>query len=77
MNKPNIYDFAANIVENNPDMANTPIGQNFIEALRNRDSKKGEEMANNILKTQGLDKASAMNVVKQNIRNRSPNLPFF
>ena len=75
MNKPNIYDFAANIVQNNPEMANSPMGQTFIEALKNRDSQKGEELANNILKNQGLDRNSAMNDIKQNIRNRIPNLP--
>lgn len=74
---PNIFDFAANIVQNNPEMANSPIGKNFMEALKNRDSKKGEELANNILKTQGLDRDSAMNDIRKNIRNRIPNFPFF
>lgn len=55
---PNIYDFAANLVQNNPNVANTPMGKNFIEALKNRDSAKGEEIANNILKNQGLDRDS-------------------
>lgn len=72
---PNIYDFAIGLVQKNPDMANSPIGQNFIEALRNRDSQKGEELANNILNAQGIDKNTAMNDIKQNIRNRIPNLP--
>lgn len=76
MNKLNIYDFAANIVKNNPDMANSPMGQNFMEALKNRDSKMGEELANNILQNQGLDRESAMNDIKQNIRNKIPNFPF-
>lgn len=73
---PNIYDFAANLVRNNPDMANSPMGQNFIEALTNRDSKKGEEMANNILKNQGLDRDSAMKDIRQNLRSKIPNFPF-
>lgn len=76
MNKPNIFDFAANLVQNNPNIANTPMGQNFIEALKNRDSVKGEEIANNILKNQGLDRNAAMNDIKQNIRNRIPGFPF-
>lgn len=77
MNKPNIYDFAASLVQNNPNMANSPMGQNFIEALKNRDSQKGEELANNILKNQGLDKDSALNDIRKNIRNRIPNFPIF
>lgn len=73
---PNIYDFAANLVKNNPNIANSPMGQNFIEALNSRDSKKGEEMANNILQSRGLDRDSAMNDIKQNIRSKIPNFPF-
>lgn len=73
---PNIYDFAANLVRNNPNIANTPMGQNFIEALNNRDTAKGEEIANNILKNQGLDRNAAMNDIRQNIRNKIPNFPF-
>ena len=76
MNRPNIYDFAANIVQNNPNMANSPMGQSFLEALQNRDSAKGEEIANNILNNQGIDRDTAMNDIKQNIRNRIPNIPF-
>lgn len=76
MNKPNLYDFAANIVKNNPDIANSPMGKNFMEALQNRDSAKGEELANNILNSRGLDRQSAMNDIKQNIRNKIPNFPF-
>lgn len=76
MNKPNIYDFAASLVQNNPNIANSPMGQNFIEALKNRDSQKGEEIANNILQNQGLDRDSAMNDIRQNIRSKIPNFPF-
>lgn len=73
---PNIYDFAINLVQNNPNMANSPVGQTFVEALKNRDVKKGEELANNILQSQGLDKDTAMNDIKRDIRNRIPNIPF-
>ena len=74
---PNIYDFAANLVQNNPNIANSPMGKNFIEALRNRDSAKGEEIDNNILKNQGLDRDSAMSDIRQNLRSKIPNFPFF
>lgn len=74
---PNIYDFAINLIQNNQQMASSPMGKNFLEALKNQDHEKGQEMANNLLKSQGIDKETAMNDIQQNIRSRIPNLPFF
>lgn len=74
---PNIYDFALGLMQSNPKMANSPLGQNFMAALQNRDVTKGEELANNILQNQGIDKNTAMNDIQQNIKSRIPNIPFF
>lgn len=70
---PNIYDWALSLLDSNPQVANTPMGQNFRDALLNRDSSKGQEMANNILESNGMTKDSALN----DIKSRMPNLPFF
>lgn len=71
---PNIYDWAKQILDQHPEVANTPMAQNFRQFLDNRDDAKGIEMANNILESNGMTKDSALN----DIKNRSiPNLPFF
>lgn len=74
---PDIYSFAAKLVRSKPDIANSPMGKNFLQALDNRDNTKGEEMANNFLNNQGFNKETAMEDVKQNIKNLIPNIPFF
>lgn len=70
---PNIYDFALNLMRNNPQVAETPMGKNFMNALQNRDTAQGEELANNILQSQGMTKDSALN----DIQSRVPGFPFF
>lgn len=74
---PNIYDIAIGIVKSNPQFAESPMGQNFLEALENRDVAKGEEMANNVLKNNGLSKEEGLKDVQQNINSRIPNFPRF
>lgn len=69
---PSIFDFAITMINKNPNIANSPMGKNALEALRNRDATKGEELANNILESQGLTKDSAL----QDIKSRMPNIPF-
>lgn len=69
---PNVYDFAIGLIQSRPNLANSPIGQNFMQALQNRDVAKGEELANNILESQGIDRNQAMN----DIKSRLPNIPF-
>lgn len=70
---PNIYDIALDILDKNPQIANSPLGSNFKQALKNRDEAQGSELANNILNSKGLNKESAF----RDIQNRFPNFPFF
>lgn len=74
---PNVFDFALMILQSNPNIANSPIGKNFAEACRNRDSSMGEEIANNILASQGLSKDEALDQIKQKGMPNLPNFPFF
>lgn len=55
-----IYQFAQNLLNSNPDKANSPLGQQLQELLKSRDSAKGEQLANNILSTYGVSKEEAM-----------------
>lgn len=74
---PDIYDFAAMLLKNNQNIANSPLGQNALQALQNRDSAKGEEIANNILESQGLSREEALNDIQQKGSGLIPNFPFF
>lgn len=64
---PNIMQFAINLIQNNPAMANNPQAQNVLQILQSGDSKKGEEFANNILNSYGLTKEQAMQDITKNL----------
>lgn len=70
---PNIFDVVIQFMNKNPQITNTPMGKTFMEALQNRDSSKGEELANNLLESQGMTREQAMNEAKR----RLPQFPFF
>lgn len=54
------FDFASKALEANPKFKNAPMGQQLMNCIRNNDSKTGEEIANNILKTYGINKEDAI-----------------
>lgn len=43
-------------VMNNPQVKNSPLAQEGLNAIFSNDNKKGEELANNILTSYGLTK---------------------
>ena len=43
----------------------TPFMQSGLNAIMNNDSKKGEEIANNILKQAGISREQAMQIARQ------------
>ncbi len=63
---PNIFDFAMNIIKQNPQVRNNPMAQNYINAIESGDEAKGQEIANNILNSYGLTKEQAMNDIAKN-----------
>lgn len=62
---PNPMQFFQNMIQNNPGIQNNPMAQNFISIMQSGDTKRGEEMANNILSTYGVTKDQAMNQAKK------------
>lgn len=52
--------FAMQMIQNNPQVMNNPMAKQYLEIIQNRDSAKGQEVANNILKTYGMTKDQAM-----------------
>lgn len=51
------YEQVNDLLQANPDVAQKPMAQELLKALQSGDSKSGEEMANNLLKTYGGTRA--------------------
>ena len=60
-----ISNLIGRLLNNNPNVQNNPQAQEFINTLQNGDNKKGEQIANNILKTYGLTKEEALQQAKR------------
>ena len=52
--------FAMQMIQNNPQVMSNPMAQQYLEIIQNGDSAKGQEVANNILKTYGMTKDQAI-----------------
>lgn len=61
----NLQNFALNLLMRNPRIANNPQAQTMINAIRSGDQKRGEEIANNICRANGVSKEDAINSAKQ------------
>lgn len=60
----NPMQFVTQMLSKNPNVVNNPIAQNYLSVLQSGDAKRGEEIANNILRTYGMTKEQALNQVK-------------
>lgn len=49
-----------NMIRANPAIADNPQMQFYIDVLESGDSKRGEELANNLLETYGMTKEDAL-----------------
>lgn len=54
-----------NMMQNNPNFQNNPVAQNYVNVLLSGDSKRGEEIANNLLKSYGVTKEQALDAAKK------------
>lgn len=52
-------------IQQNPNLANNPQAQSYIQIIQSGDQKKGEEIAQNILKSYGMTKEQGMAQVKR------------
>lgn len=57
---PDIYDFALNLLNQNPDKANTPLGRQLRQILESKDYSAGEELGKNLCNTYGVDPNDAV-----------------
>lgn len=53
-----------NMIRANPAITNNPQMQAYIDVLESGDSERGEELANNLLKTYGTTKEDALAAAK-------------
>ncbi len=64
---PDLKQFALNMLQNNPAVAASPLGQQAMQIFQNGDTAKGQEMASNILNSYGLTKEQAMKDISQKL----------
>lgn len=60
-----IRQFALNLIQRNPKIADNPQAQGYLEVIQNNDSQKGRQIAENICKSYGMTKEEALNRAKQ------------
>lgn len=52
------------MIKANPAIADNPQAQSYLDVLESGDAKRGEEVANNLLKTYGMTKEEALKKAK-------------
>lgn len=57
--------FAIDMLNRNPQVANNPRAQDLLQVIQNGDSAKGEQIVNNICNTMGVSKEQAIRDAKQ------------
>lgn len=57
--------FAINMINRNPQVANNPRAQELLQVIKSGDSAKGEQIANNLCNTMGVDKNQAIQEAKR------------
>lgn len=59
-----IRDIAMSLISKNPQIANNPQAAEMIDAIKNNDSVKGQQIANNLLNSYGVSKQDAIDQAK-------------
>lgn len=57
--------FALNLLGRNPQVANNPQAQAYLDVIRSGDAAKGEEIAKNLCATYGVTTDQAVNQAKR------------
>lgn len=57
-----------NMIKANPAIADNPQAQSYLDILESGDSKRGEEVANNLLQSYGMSKEEALKQAKSFFR---------
>lgn len=62
---PTIKDFALGLLGKNPNVANNPNAQHFIQVIKEGDSSEGEQIAQNLCDSYGVTKEQAIQEAKR------------
>lgn len=62
---PNLMQFAMNLIQKNPTVANNPDAQNLLNVIQSGDSAKGQQIAENLCETYGVSKEDALAQAKK------------
>lgn len=60
----NPLNFAMQMIQSNPNIANNPQAQHMVEVIQSGNAEEGEKIANNLLQSYGVDKDSALKQAK-------------
>lgn len=63
-NNTNMRDMALNLLAQNPNIVNNPNAQEFIQVIRNGDSVKGAQIAQNLCDSYGMSKEDVLRNAK-------------
>lgn len=61
----NPVQFAMSMIQQNPQVMNNPMAQNYIGVIQSGDVQKGQQLAENICKSYGVTPQQAMQQAKQ------------
>ena len=56
--------FAIQLLSSRPEIANTPMGQQFLRILQTGDIQAGQQMAQNLCASRGLTPEQAVNMAR-------------
>lgn len=60
-----LRDFAVSMLENNPSFSQNPVAQEYISVIKSNDSAKGEQIAQNLCNSYGVNKEDALNQARK------------
>lgn len=64
MGMPNPINFAMQMIQNNPNIANNPQAKHMIEVIQSGNAEEGQKIANNLLQSYGVSKDDALQQAK-------------
>ncbi len=61
----NPMQYAMNMIQQNPQIMNNPMAQNYISVIQSGDAQRGQQLAENICKSYGMTPQQALQKAKQ------------
>lgn len=61
----NPMQYAMNMIQQNPQIMNNPMAQNYISVIQSGDAQRGQQLAENICKSYGMTPQQALQKARQ------------